>query len=365
MSVRVRPYRNGGFEVDISVLLADGTAFRERKVQKSSKSVAQRWGENRERFLLTHGRPAPKKEVPTLKEFAPRFLDGHARANRHKPSGIAAKESIIRVHLIPALGTRRLDQITTEHVQLLKQRLATLAPKTVNNTLTVLSTLLRRAVDWNVIAQMPCVIRLVKAPKPSMAFYDFETYTRIVRAAEELGAEAKLVVLLAGDAGLRCGEIIALEWQDVDLQQRQLCIQRGDWRGHVTAPKGGRLRYVPMTERLTAALRAHRHGKSRRVLCRADGSSLTQDIVGEHVRRAGRKAKVPANGAHRLRHTFCSHLAMRGAAPLAIQGLAGHQDQGTTQRYLHLTPAALEGAIRLLEQGQPPHHGDSVETTSG
>ena len=52
---------------------------------------------------------------------------------------------------------------------------------------------------------------------------------------------------------------------------------------------------------------------------------------------------------------------MRGAAPLAIQGLAGHQ--GTTQRYLHLTPAALEGAIRLLEQGQPPHHGDSVETT--
>ena len=139
--------------------------YRERKVYKKSKSVVQRWGENRERFLLTHGRPAPKKEVPTLKEFAPRFLDGHARANRHKPSGIAAKESIMRVHLIPALGTRRLDQITTEHVQLLKQRLATLAPKTVNNTLTVLSTLLRRAVDWNVIAQMPCVIRLVKAPK--------------------------------------------------------------------------------------------------------------------------------------------------------------------------------------------------------
>ena len=43
-----------------------------------------------------------------------------------------------------------------------------------------------------------------------MAFYDFETYTRIVRAAEELGAEVKLMVLLAGDAGLRCREIIGL-----------------------------------------------------------------------------------------------------------------------------------------------------------
>ena len=365
MSVKVRPFRNGGFEVDIAVRLPDGTRYRERKVQKVSKTIAQRWGAARERALLRDGLPAPTKEVPTLKEFAPRFLDGHARANRHKPSGIAAKESIIRVHLVPSLGARRLDEITTEHVQLLKQRLASLAPKTVNNTLTVLSTLLRRAVDWNVIAQMPCAVRLVKATKPSMDFYDFGAYERIVKAAGAIGAEAKLVVLLAGEAGLRCGEIIGLEWGDVDLRKRQLCIQRAEWRGHVTAPKGGRLRHVPMTTRLTAALKAHRHRKSRLVLCRGDGSSLTQDIVGEHVRRAGRKAKVPANGAHRLRHTFCSHLAMRGAAPLAIQSLAGHQDQGTTQRYLHLTPAALDGAIRLLEQGRSTRHGDSVETTVG
>ena len=50
-----------------------------------------------------------------------------------------------------------------------------------------------------------------------------------------------------------------------------------------------------------------------------------------------------------LRHTFCSHLAMRGAPARAIQELAGHQDLGTTQRYMHLSPAALDGAIRLLE----------------
>jgi site-specific recombinase XerD len=48
-----------------------------------------------------------------------------------------------------------------------------------------------------------------------------------------------------------------------------------------------------------------------------------------------------------LRHTFCSHLAMRGAAPRAIQELAGHRDLGTTQRYMHLSRAVKDSAIRL------------------
>ncbi len=54
-------------------------------------------------------------------------------------------------------------------------------------------------------------------------------------------------------------------------------------------------------------------------------------------------------GVHILRHTFCSHLAMRGAPARAIQELAGHQDLATTQRYMHLSPAALDAAIRLLD----------------
>ena len=56
-------------------------------------------------------------------------------------------------------------------------------------------------------------------------------------------------------------------------------------------------------------------------------------------------------GVHILRHTFCSHLAMRGAPARAIQELAGHQDLSTTQRYMHLSPAAIDAAIRLLETG--------------
>jgi hypothetical protein len=119
--------------VDIVWRAPDGRCRRERKrLTVDSRSTARRWGEARERELLVNG-PAMRKEVPTFSVFWPRFLDGYARANRQKPSGIAAKETIGRVHLQPHFGAKRLDAITTEQVQHLKHALTDCAPKTVNN----------------------------------------------------------------------------------------------------------------------------------------------------------------------------------------------------------------------------------------
>src|SRR4051795_13291782 len=86
MSVTVRPYVDGGWEVDIRIALPDGTVLRERrKAPTASKSAAQRWAESRERVLLVNGKPDRAKEVQqttTSREFAPRFIDSHAKANR-------------------------------------------------------------------------------------------------------------------------------------------------------------------------------------------------------------------------------------------------------------------------------------------
>jgi integrase len=348
MSATVRRYRRG-CTVDINTRLPNGRRYRERRrLTNRSKSAAQRWGLDRERYLLQHGPPQPKKEVPTLAEFAPRFMDGHARANRQKPSGIAAKETILNRHLIPMLGNRNLDAITNEDVQRLKHGLNEKAAKTVNNTLTVLNVLLKTAVAWDVIERHPCSIRLLPVPITAAQFHDFDHYDRLVEAADRIARDTYLLVLLGGDAGLRLGEMMALEWSDVDLHKRQLCVQHSDWKGHVTMTKGGRLRHVPMTERLAAALQAHRHLRGKRVLVRTNGDPFTMKIVQDRAARAAHKAAVRP-GVHILRHTFCSHLAMRGAPARAIQELAGHKDLKTTQRYMHLSPAAIEGAIRLLD----------------
>ena len=81
------------------------------------------------------------------------------------------------------------------------------------------------------------------------------------------------------------------------------------------------------------------------------------------VRRAARRAQIKNKGVHVLRHPFCSHLAMRGAPARAIQELAGHANITTTHRYMHLSPAAIEGAIRRLDQPQTGSgFGDILET---
>ena len=81
----------------------------------------------------------------------------------------------------------------------------------------------------------------------------------------------------------------------------------------------------------------------RRLLCQNDASTLPTDIVKHLVERAARRAQLTPNGGHRLRHTFCSHFAMRGAPATVIQEFAGHKDVSTTQRYMHLSPAAIRG----------------------
>jgi len=102
------------------------------------------------------------------------------------------------------------------------------------------------------------------------------------------------------------------------------------------------------------------------VIRRDDGDSVRRRDLRRWLRAAQRRARVNlSEGPHLLRHTFCSHLAMRGAPAKAIQELAGHSNLTTTYRYMHLSPAAREGAIRLLNKREHSRSfGEILETAT-
>jgi site-specific recombinase XerD len=120
-----------------------------------------------------------------------------------------------------------------------------------------------------------------------------------------------------------------------------------------------------MTEALASAVTANRHLRGPRVLHQDDGKPVDDNLLQLWMERATARAGLePTRSLHILRHTFCSRLAMKGAPAKAIQELAGHQNLGTTLRYMHLSPAARESAIQLLDgPAKRGIRGDIVETT--
>lgn len=302
----------------------------------------------------------PRGPTPTLDEFVPRYMADYVKANRQKPRGIEAKESIFRVHLCPRMGTKPLDQISDTDVQTLKADLQAKDPKTVNNILSTLNKALKVAVRWKVLPEHPVCIEFLKTDLPDVGFYDFRQYARLVREARKLEARVLGAVLLGGDAGLRRNEMIALSPIDVSLSRRTITVRFQDWRGKLIPTKGNRARVVPMTRALTESMRDLLEEGGKRVLVDDSGEPCSIQTIRTWVGWAQKAAGLPHLGAlHILRHTFCSHLAMRGATMLSIKELAGHKSLRTTARYMHLAPSERTRAIALLEKGRSGTSGNN------
>jgi integrase len=268
---------------------------------------------------------------------------------QNKPSTQQDKASILRNHLTPSFGKKRLHDITYAAIQdYAALKAMKLSKKTVNNHLTVLRRLLVVAKKRGLIQAVP-EIEWLKAPDPEFDFLDFEEAERLLAGAEE--AEWRTMILVALRTGMRQGEILALRWEDVDLVKGQLSVRRSVTREIITTPKSGRSRDIPLGDEVLAALKAHRHLRGQLVFCTDYGRMLKKNEVKHPLWRATKKAGLRRIGWHTLRHTFASHLAMRGVPLKAVQELLGHATIEMTMRYAHLSPHIPRDAVKLLDHG--------------
>jgi integrase len=364
----------GKWRVDIRFTKPDGTKIRNQVVHEApTKGMAKRWGEAREAQMRAGSLNLEARQVLTVAEWAPDWITT-LEGNGKKRSAIEAAQSVVDIHVLPFVGTRRLDRITDDVLDELKTTwtaggyeiprgakagtaVKPASKKSINNRLIVLRAMLRRAVRHKAktgLVEMPCTFELLPVDdQRAPTFYDHETYERMVSAAETVSPEALVIVLLGGDAGLRLGEMLGLEWSDVDtraglITPRRSVYVKGEER-HDDDVKGGKAVPVPMTPRLAKALTALRHLKGARVLYGTDGEPMTPKALRCLMARVEAATGLGKVGrVHVLRHTYVSHLAMAGVPIVTVKELARHADIGTTMRYAHLAPSAKDHGVAML-----------------
>jgi integrase len=133
---------------------------------------------------------------------------------------------------------------------------------------------------------------MFKVERPEIVAWDFAQYARILAAAKAEGPEWYAGVCLAGEAGLRVGEVKALRWrEDVDMIAKTITVNQQTRNNETTTPKGRTRRSIPMTGTLNAALKQLETVREGFVVRSGDGSQKTD---GEATRRCGASAVAPA-----------------------------------------------------------------------
>jgi len=314
--------------------------------------------------------------MPSFKQFARRF---QAYAAVNKPAERASKETILRLHLVPFFGEVPLDEVEGEKIaKYIEEKLSQLLPgkrgkagetygkKSVNNHLGVLSIMLNTAVRWKVMHKAP-EIKLMRLDLPP---YDFLSAEEVQKVLATPGEPAFVMALAGLTGGYRISEMIALRWPNVNLVNAKIVIRESVWRGrlrdfpggeedeeavlppikdYVGAPKGGTTEEVPMSTMLVSAMKAlPSRFAGGLVFPGPDGELLKREDLHRSLTRLCKLAGIREVTWHVFRHTFASHLVMKGVPLKAVQQLMRHKSITMTLRYAHLSPQVGPNAVDLL-----------------
>jgi len=298
----------------------------------------------------------------TVERLAGEWLATHGIRSSTRRAYLNALDS----YILPHLGHLRVQQLSPMHIQVAMTQLAErLAPATIRHAHGVLHRMLVQAVRWRIIGSNPADgVELPRVPRTAARAWSSEQVGRFLRAAE--GDRFYAAYWLALATGLRQGELMGLEWDDIDWARQQIRISRALTRtteGRVlTPPKSGRPRLIAIGLDTVAVLQAHRRReaeKHRRLGILPSGRILTGDLcTPATVRTLVRSfdllvAKVPDLPRirwHDLRHTHATLLLEAGEHPKVVAERLGHSRIATTlDTYSHVLPQMQERAAEKAD----------------
>ncbi len=268
------------------------------------------------------------------------FLD-YSQTNK-APSSFKRDELALRT-FTTITGFSKLSQVTPRALEKYKSdRLKSISKRSVNIEIKTLKAMFNRLVKMgeikdNPVKSVPC---LSGADTQKIEFLDEEEIKALLQSASPT---MQPIIYAFLKTGLRRGELVHLEWDDIDFRNRQINVVNND--AHQT--KWHRERHIPIDDKLLEILRSLPR-KGKYVFPTKDGALRKNNLLRE-LKRAARLAGISKDVTlHMLRHTFASHLVINGVSLRVVKELLGHSNISTTLRYSHLGPEHLNGAVEKL-----------------
>jgi integrase len=232
---------------------------------------------------------------------------------------------------LPAQAKAITKKTVAEYID---KRAESVKPGTVCKEMSVLKHCLKLAVEWGELNQNPAAgARLPQLPAGKTRYL---TPGELKAALESAPEWLRAPMAFAACTGVRRGEMLSLRWMDVDLKNRRLYLRE---------TKNGALRILPIPESALTVLRSLPEGKSGDPVF----AGVDPAFLSVYTKRVFKRLGILDASFHTLRHTAASWMVQQGVDLYAVGQILGHKTPRMTQRYAHLSPEYMAGAVGKLD----------------
>ena len=295
-----------------------------------------------------------------LRDYAEFWINNYAIPNL-SPKTYERYKSMLNARILPYLGNMYLDKIQPMQLMYLYQELSEctytrknethkLSSKTILEHHRLLHSMLQQAVYWQMIPYNPASrVRPPKARKPNINFYDDVQTIALIKALEGEELKFRVIILLTIFTGLRRGEVLGLEWQDIDFKNSSLTVRQasqyvssiGIYTKDPKTETSNRIISIP--ESITKLLKEYQRKQlknrlllgdkwieTNRLFVQANGAPMHPDTITKWFRQFLEDKNLPHITFHGLRHTHATLLISQGLDVRTVSNRLGHAQTSTT-----------------------------------
>ena len=319
------------------------------------------------------------KANPLFMEYAYMWLNDYIKGMLRQSTFERYKE-ILKRHVYPALGNRAINEISRGEIRnlLLKSHNKGLSKNTILLIYTCINGPLSYALDEEIIASNPATgitkrlnLKRNKEPVKPMTWDEANLF---LETCQKHFPKHFVFFLCALRTGMRLGELLALQWGDVDWNSFFIEVKRSYKRGLTGLTKTGKIRRVDMSEQLMTNLKMlykKRQKEALQSVGREDvietifhrnGKPMEQNYIRRIFKRILKKAGLRDMKLHNTRHTFASQLLSSGVSPVYVKEQLGHSSiQMTVDIYGRLIPSNNRDAVNHLDTHQTTPYTHSAK----